>query len=222
GEYLKMADEGFGKISLNSKLLRYIKAAQTKSDISDDLKQELKVIKNSKFNLDGGKLANIPFTTVRKLHKFLQLDSSSDEPVVYLHELLEESDICFPKLEVPERNPELEARIQRLKGQQANREYANMTKNLGSTGLYSTNKAEPSFGADVKALNSQLIGVANFLITVIAGFAFGYKIVEYNMDVPDFALQLCSGMIFATIIFIADLYFFIKNYAMDAEEPKVR
>lgn len=52
--------------------------------------------------------------------------------VEYLHELLRGSRPILPKNEVIERNPELEARCQRLRREQEHRRYQAMTKNVDS------------------------------------------------------------------------------------------
>jgi len=47
-----------------------------------------------------------------------------------IHELLNGSEVVLPKPLVRERDPELEERMERLRNQQLNREYENMTTNL--------------------------------------------------------------------------------------------
>lgn len=56
-------------------------------------------------------------------------DAASDA-VPYLHELVEGSQLILPANEVVERNPELEARCQRLKLEQDEQQYRQMTKNV--------------------------------------------------------------------------------------------
>ena len=40
----------------------------------------------------------------------------------------------------------------------------------------------------VRVLNSQLISVFNFIVTVGGSFAFAFKATEYAMETPDYAL----------------------------------
>lgn len=54
----------------------------------------------------------------------------NDGECIYLHELLEGSDILLPENEVIKRNPQLEARCVRLRKEQSNRVYRSMTKNV--------------------------------------------------------------------------------------------
>ncbi|XP_074641507.1 vacuolar ATPase assembly protein VMA12-like [Tubulanus polymorphus] len=139
---------------------------------------------------------------IKRIHK-----QDENKQVPYLHELLEGCEIKIPKFELPPRNPELEARIQRLKAEQANREYKEMTKNVSHHIL---EKKENTFGQDAKNMNSQLIAVFNFLLTIGGAFAFGYKATEYSMVLPNVPIQLCVGMVFGTVVFFADLYFLVK------------
>ena len=48
----------------------------------------------------------------------------------YFHEMMENCAVSLPEPESPPRNPELESRIQRLKAEQAQREYKRMTVNV--------------------------------------------------------------------------------------------
>lgn len=51
----------------------------------------------------------------------------------YLCDVLDKIEVKLPENEIVERNPELEKRIQRLKAQQSNLEYNNMTKNVDAS-----------------------------------------------------------------------------------------
>lgn len=60
----------------------------------------------------------------------LQKRREDDPKTPYLHELMQGSDVILPKNEYQERNPELEARCQRLRREQEQRMYDQMTKNV--------------------------------------------------------------------------------------------
>lgn len=64
------------------------------------------------------------------LNRILNKQRDAGKSTVYLHELLEGSKLILPKNELIERNPELEARCQRLKREQEERRYQAMTKNV--------------------------------------------------------------------------------------------
>lgn len=63
-----------------------------------------------------------------------QLRDGGDQANVRFHELLASSEMVIPEPVFPERNAELEARIQRLKMEQENREYKQMTKEISDSG----------------------------------------------------------------------------------------
>ncbi|XP_069766953.1 transmembrane protein 199 isoform X4 [Narcine bancroftii] len=68
----------------------------------------------------------LPFTLLRKLHRFLQEKGFP----VYLHELLEGAEIFTPEVKLPERNPQLVARLEKIKAKLENEEYRRITKNV--------------------------------------------------------------------------------------------
>ncbi|KAM7088182.1 transmembrane protein 199 isoform 3-T3 [Ciconia maguari] len=70
--------------------------------------------------------AVVPFSLLRRLHAALREAGSP----LYLHELLEGSEIDLPEVPVPPRNPELVARLERIKAKLANEEYRRMTRNI--------------------------------------------------------------------------------------------
>jgi hypothetical protein len=128
----------------------------------------------------------------------------------YLHEILAGCDLFVPAYIEPERNPELNERIEKLKAQQANREYDEMTKNVNFN-RFRPNNSTDSFIPDMKSIQGQLITVANVFLTIIGAFTFGYKSVEYSTGVKDFALQVSFGLFCAFIVAIADFYFLFKR-----------
>ncbi|CAF4321537.1 unnamed protein product, partial [Rotaria magnacalcarata] len=78
----------------------------------------------------------------------------------YLHEILAGSDLFVPAYIEPERNPELNARVEKLKAQQANLEYDEMTKNVNFNRIYAS-KSNETFMPDMKSVQGQLITIAN-------------------------------------------------------------
>lgn len=68
----------------------------------------------------------VSFRLIRDLHQHLRERNS----MLYLHELLEGSEIYFPEIVKPPRNPELVARLEKIKIQLANEEYKRITQNV--------------------------------------------------------------------------------------------
>ena len=54
----------------------------------------------------------------------------------HFHQLMAESVMILPEPQFPPRNPDLEARIQKLKVQQAERDYKRMTQNVSGRAAY--------------------------------------------------------------------------------------
>lgn len=59
----------------------------------------------------------------------------------------------------------------------------------------------------MKQINKQLIAVAQFIFSVIAGFAFGFIGVELIIGNLDFGFRLLLGIICALIVALAEIYF---------------
>ncbi|KJH50684.1 hypothetical protein DICVIV_03124 [Dictyocaulus viviparus] len=66
-------------------------------------------------------------------------------------------------------------------------------------------------------VNRQLISVINVIITVGGAFFFGFSGVQYAYPQLhlDIATRFVIGLVPATIVFFADLYFLIKNMNQD-------
>lgn len=131
---------------------------------------------------------------------------------VHFHDLIRDCQMVLPEPRFPPRNPELEARIQKLKAQQAEREYKRMTENVdGQQGLArdSTTVDQP-IGKQMRELNNYLLLILQFLITVGCSFAFGYMAPYFLRGVTNVATRLLCGILVAFVVAFADLYFVLK------------
>lgn len=138
------------------------------------------------------------------LNEYLQEYRKNTTEKVYLHELLEDSEVILPTPKITPRNPELEARIQKLTAQQNEREYRAMTKGVDPV---RKELPEDSIAYQMKQINKQLIAVAQFIFSVLAGFAFGFVGVELIVGNLDFGFRLLLGIICALVIALAEIYF---------------
>ncbi|XP_063107255.1 transmembrane protein 199 isoform X2 [Cavia porcellus] len=79
-------------------------------------------------NADGpdGPRRLVSFRLIRELHQHLRERGST----LYLHELLEGSELYLPEVVKPPRNPELVARLEKIKIHLANEEYKRITRNV--------------------------------------------------------------------------------------------
>lgn len=69
-------------------------------------------------------------------------------------------------------------------------------------------------------MNRQLIAVAQFVFSVLAGFAFGFIGVELIVGDLDFGFRLLLGIIIALVIALAEIYFLAKRLASEDVEDK--
>lgn len=127
---------------------------------------------------------------------------------IYLHELLKDCSLYVPENEKTVRNPDLEKRCIRLKNQQDNKRYQSMTKNVDNSRFQ---QPEETIAFQLKQMNKQLIAVGQFIISVLAGFAFGFIGVELLVGNLDFGFRLLLGIMCALIIALAELYFLAKQ-----------
>jgi len=122
-------------------------------------------------------------------------------------EALQKSNIQLPSPKYPERNPELEARCQKLRRQQEEREYRELTKNVRN--LDSGDEAPLS--VQMKELNAILIALVQFIISVTCGFAFGYLAPYYFYGSTNTGGKILCGTFVAFLVGMADLYFVIRD-----------
>lgn len=172
------------------------------SDVSEGIKQ----IQLGEYS-DSEILLSI--SDIKWLYQYLQHGGvKKDGTVVYIHELLEGSEIKLPELEVIPRNPELEARIQKLKVEQAEREYKAMTKAVDGVRV---RLPEDSIGYQLKQINRQLIAVLQFVFSVVAAFVFGFLGIQLIVGELDFGFRLLLGVICGLIVALAEIYFLAKK-----------
>ncbi|XP_077496841.1 vacuolar ATPase assembly protein VMA12 [Amblyomma americanum] len=187
------------RIKPGSTLLAFLENLRDNEDYEEALRKQAE----ESLNCDA---TGIPFQRLRSLRDAVR--ASAGSAPVYLHKLLEGSEVCYPSPVTPPRNPELEARVQKLRAQQQNREYNRMTSDVdvcrsGSTPL-------SSLGAEVRQVKQQTWALVNLLVTVAGTFAFFYKAVEYSLPAPHVALQVLVGLFASIVVAVAELYFLIK------------
>ncbi|NXG04141.1 TM199 protein, partial [Sakesphorus luctuosus] len=150
--------------------------------------------------------ALVPFSLLRRLHGALR-DAGSP---LHLHELLEGCEIHLPELPVPPRNPELVARLERIKAKLAHEEYQRMTRNI--TGQ-ETNGPLAEFGRQVRSVKAVVITIFNFIVTVVASFACTYLGSQYIFT--EMAARVLSAVIVASVVGLAELYVMVRTLEGD-------
>ncbi|XP_044256818.1 transmembrane protein 199 [Tribolium madens] len=160
--------------------------------------------------LKNDKLLNLQ--DLHWLYNYIQKDNEGKTDKKYLHALLEGSEIVLPKNSEIPRNAELEKRCERLRASQQNKAYNNMTKNVDNI---RRKHPEDTISYQMKQMNRHLIAIGQFIISVLAGFAFGFIGLELLLGSLDFGFRLLLGIICALTIALAELYFLAKKLNED-------
>ncbi|KAK4872050.1 hypothetical protein RN001_016174 [Aquatica leii] len=148
------------------------------------------------------------------LFQKIQKENLEKVDKVYLHEFLLSSEVVLPKNEEIPRNQQLDARCRLLKMQQENREYKAITKNVDNV---RKPHPEDTMSYQIKQINKQLIAVLQFIISVLAGFLFGFQGVQLMFGTLDFGFRLLLGVICSLVIALAELYFLAKTLNEDLQ-----
>ncbi|XP_041455555.1 transmembrane protein 199-like [Lytechinus variegatus] len=192
-------------VLVTDRIERSIKSILIRDDVPEVTKREFKHVIETEGTEKNGEPRSISFSCVQQLHQLLSKGVNSK--TLYLHELLEGADVYHPPLKQPERNPELVARLERLKAEQEDREYRRMTKNVKIRTYGESPLAQ--VGQEVRTFQVQMMGVLNVVLTIGGGFVFGYMAAAYQSQ--PVIWRVTAGLIVAFIVAVADLYFFIKH-----------
>ncbi|NWY35691.1 TM199 protein, partial [Pheucticus melanocephalus] len=155
--------------------------------------------------------ALVPFGLLRRLHAALREAGSP----LHLHELLEGCEIHLPEVPVPPRNPELVARLERIKAKLAHEEYQRMTRNITgqpySPALPKIISSTPV--SPVRSVKAVVITIFNFIVTVVAAFACTYLGSQYVF--AETAARVLSAVIVASVVGLAELYVMVRTLEGD-------
>lgn len=154
----------------------------------------------------------LSFSTARQLKKYLQ---DKGHPF-YLHEVLEDSSLHLPEVVKPPRNPELVARLEKIKAKLANEEYNRITRNVNTQEI-SRSGTLADFGMQVRSVKAVVVTVFNFLVTVVAAFACSYMGSQYLFT--DTAARVISAVIAASVVGLAELYILVRTMEGELGEP---
>ncbi|XP_008306948.1 transmembrane protein 199 [Cynoglossus semilaevis] len=179
---------------------------KTDSSVPQSLREELEEI------IKKPRPSTLPFTTARKLKKYLQ---EQNHPF-YLHELLEDSSLYLPEVVKPPRNPELVARLEKIKAKLANEEYSRITRNVNTQEINRCGTLA-DFGHQVRSVKAVAVTVFNFLVTVVAAFACSYMGSQYLFT--EIAARVITAVITASVVGLAELYILVRTMEGELGEP---
>ncbi|XP_054428916.1 transmembrane protein 199 isoform X2 [Pteronotus mesoamericanus] len=150
----------------------------------------------------------VSFRLIRDLHQYLRERGST----LYLHELLEGSEIYLPEVVKPPRNPELVARLEKIKIQLANEEYKRITHNVTCRDFRRRGILN-DLGKEVRSVKALVITIFNFIVTVAAAFVCTYLGSQYIFT--EMASRVLAALIVASVVGLAELYVMVR--AMEGE-----
>ncbi|KAJ0022397.1 hypothetical protein NQD34_009887 [Periophthalmus magnuspinnatus] len=174
--------------------------------VPQDLREELEEI------VENESPTKLSFKTARKLKKYLQ---DNDHPF-YLHQLLEDSTLFLPEVVKPPRNPELVARLEKIKAKLANEEYNRMTRNVNAQEM-SRNGGLAEIGREVRSVKAAVVTVFNFLVTIVATFACSYMGSQYLFT--ETTSRVIAAVIAASVVGLAELYVLVRTMEGELGEP---
>ncbi|XP_017289647.1 transmembrane protein 199 [Kryptolebias marmoratus] len=176
------------------------------ASLPQGLKEELKGL------LEKPQPTVLSFSTARKLKKHLE---GKGHPF-YLYELLEDCSLHLPEFVKPPRNPELVARLEKIKAKLANEEYNRMTRNVNTQEI-SRNGTLADFGHQVQSVKAIVVTVFNFLVTIVAAFACSYMGSQYLFT--ETTARVISAVIAASVVGLAELYVLVRTMEGELGEP---
>ncbi|XP_008638628.2 PREDICTED: transmembrane protein 199, partial [Corvus brachyrhynchos] len=112
--------------------------------------------------------------------------------------------LCLPQ------NPELVARLGRVKAKLAHEEYQRMTRNITGQEM---NGPLAEFGRQVRSVKAVVITIFNFIVTVVAAFACTYLGSQYVFT--ETAARVLSAVIVASVVGLAELYVMVRTLEGD-------
>ncbi|KAM4844355.1 transmembrane protein 199 [Thomomys bottae] len=145
----------------------------------------------------------VPFRLIRDLHQHLRERDST----LYLHELLKGSEIYLPEVVKPPRNPELVARLEKIKIQLANEEYKRITRNVTCQDSRDGGTLS-DLGKQVRSVKTLIITIFNFIVTVAAAFVCTYLGSQYVFT--EMASRVLAALIVASVVGLAELYVMVR------------
>jgi len=121
--------------------------------------------------------------------------------------------LVLPTPQYEERNPVLEKRCLKLRAKQEEKEYRAMTGNVRRD--HERTRDEEPIKKQLKEVNSFLLLILQFVVSVACSFMFGYLSPYYLYGKTDMGGRLLFGIICGFCVGCADMYFVIRQMLED-------
>lgn len=121
--------------------------------------------------------------------------------------------MVLPTPQYEERNPVLEERCLKLRAKQEEREYRALTMNVRRD--HERTRDEEPIKKQLREVNSFLLLIVQFVVSVVCSFMFGYLSPYYLYGKTDMGGRLLFGIICGFVVGCADMYFVIRQLLED-------
>jgi len=169
---------------------------------------ELKEIAAEVFNELS--IETIEVDKVNELRECYQKQKSADD--LHFYQLISKCELILPEPKMAPRNPELEARIKKLKAQQEQRDYEKMTDNVDPWRKAElVDRIDKPISKQLEEINRYLLLVFQFVLSMASAFLFGYLAPFYFYGTVAVGPRLLYGIISGFVVGMADLYFVMRH-----------
>ena len=208
----------FLKVEVTQEIRDFLRACIGERGIGDKVGERTReeverILLAENADTDGEKFdeikAELKFRTLEKVFNLYResedLSSTyfAEKGRIYLHKLMQGSDVYFTPPYKPPRNPQLVKRLAKIQQRLDNQEYNRMVSNL-------TEKKRESLAIDMKSLNIQTVHAFNILLSFVCAFAFGFA-VGYLCEM-EHTYSALIGVLLCVPVLLADVYFLLKSY----------
>eukprot|EP01135_Chromosphaera_perkinsii_P002013 Nk52_evm60s215 gene=Nk52_evmTU60s215 len=196
---------------------RIVRVCEGVLDVAEGkLKSEIEALVERGFVEEPGKTEKyVEFELVKQLSDLCKKNSTSKIGLpMYLHEILEGSEIYEEPYVPPPPNPENQKRLNEIRDMLKEQEYQEMVKNVNVEALSAKSRIGGG-GSDLKEMNKHMAIGVSLITTMCACFAFGYWGSYYSLETM--AGRVIVGLICSIMGVAADLYFHLTRDL--AEEP---
>lgn len=159
---------------------------------------------------------SITVTTLQSLSKLLRDQLHDDTHRYWLHELLKGTTLYRPPTSRPPRNPELQARLDKIAADNSNKEYAKMVK---SAVVSEQDKAAFRIPHDeMQEIRGHLSAIINILFSIIACFGAFYKMSGVISGDP--GVRVLLSLFGALVVGIAEVALYMSYLSAALTPPK--
>ena len=197
-----MAEGVETRVVVSDEIRDFLTKTYADRNLSHSLKCKLRIALS-----DQTEQHSILYDILSEAHQFYSIfkKPKDESDFIELHELVKSSRVFTENIPEPKRSTELIARLAKLKAEQEQKEYNRMVANVKKKRV----TIGDDFGAVVRTTKQQIMTVINFIISIVAAFAFGYVSSQYAFS-NDFGLRLIFSIVVASVVALAELFFMAR------------